>query len=72
VSDWPYDRSVFVNWPYDRSVFVNCPFDRRYRPMLRAIMFAIHDCGFFARSALEVQDSSDAAFKRSSGSSEAQ
>lgn len=52
------------DWPYDRSVFVNCPFDRRYLPMLRAIMFAIHDCGFFARSALEVQDSSDLRFQK--------
>jgi len=32
--------------------------------MLRAIMFAIHDCGFFARSALEVQDSSDVRFQK--------
>jgi hypothetical protein len=52
------------DWPYDRSIFVNCPFDRRYRPMLRAIMFAIHDCGYFARSALEVQDSSDVRFQK--------
>lgn len=27
-------------------------------------MFAIHDCGFFARSALEVQDSSDVRFQK--------
>jgi hypothetical protein len=53
-----------VDWPYDRSVFLNCPFDAAYRPMLRAIMFAIHDCGFFARSALEVQDSSDVRFQK--------
>jgi hypothetical protein len=49
---------------YDRSVFVNCPFDRVYRPMLRAIMFAIRDCGFTVRSALEVQDSSDVRFQK--------
>jgi hypothetical protein len=49
---------------YDRSVFVNCPFDRSYRPMLRAIMFGIHDCGFTVRSALEVQDSSDVRFQK--------
>jgi hypothetical protein len=53
-----------VAWPYDRSVFLNCPFDRAYRPMLRAIMFAIHDCGFFARSALEEQDSSAVRFQK--------
>jgi hypothetical protein len=50
--------------PYDRSVSVNCPFDRAYRPMLRAIMFAVHDCGFFVRLALEVQDSSDVRFQK--------
>jgi hypothetical protein len=50
--------------PYDRNVFLNCPFDRPYRPMLRAIMFAIRDCGFIVRSALEVQDSSDVRFQK--------
>jgi hypothetical protein len=50
--------------PYDRNVFLNCPFDRPYRPMLRAIMFAIRDCGFIVRSALEVQDSSDLRFQK--------
>lgn len=43
---------------YDRDVFVNCPFDAEYRPLFRAIIFAIHDCGFAARSALEVTDAS--------------
>jgi hypothetical protein len=32
--------------------------------MLRAIMFAIRDCGFIVRSALEVQDSSDVRFQK--------
>jgi hypothetical protein len=41
---------------YDRNVFINCPFDARYRPILHAIMFAVHDCGFVTRSALEVED----------------
>jgi len=53
-----------VDRPYDRNVFLNCPFDRLYRPMLRAIMFAIRDCGFIVRSALEVQDSSDVRFQK--------
>jgi len=39
---------------FDRCVFVNCPFDSAYTPLLHAILFAIHDCGFDARSALEV------------------
>lgn len=53
-----------IDRPYDRNVFVNCPFDRAYRPMLRAIMFALRDCGFTVRSALEVQDSSDLRFQK--------
>ncbi|HEX6088341.1 MAG TPA: hypothetical protein VF266_27670 [Thermoanaerobaculia bacterium] len=44
----------------DRHVFINCPFDRRYRPLQRALLFAVHDCGFQARSALEVEDSGEA------------
>lgn len=42
-----------------RHVFINCPFDRAYRPLMRALLFAIHDCGFRARSALEVEDSGE-------------
>jgi hypothetical protein len=44
---------------YEDNVFVNCPFDRPYRPVFEAIVFAIHDCGFYARSALEVADSAE-------------
>ncbi|HEX2222748.1 MAG TPA: hypothetical protein VHN15_00935 [Thermoanaerobaculia bacterium] len=43
---------------YERSVFVNCPFDLQYRPLFEAITFAVFDCGFRARCALEVEDSS--------------
>lgn len=39
--------------PFARSVFVNCPFDKQYLPILHAILFAIHDCRFVARTALE-------------------
>jgi hypothetical protein len=38
---------------YDVSVFLNCPFDDGYRPLLHAALFAIQDCGFIARTALE-------------------
>jgi hypothetical protein len=41
-----------------RNVFINCPFDKRYRPLLDAIVFCIMDCGFVARCALEISDSS--------------
>jgi len=41
------------------GVFVNCPFDAEYRPLFEAVVFAVHACGFVARSALEVTDSSE-------------
>src|SRR5436305_10229200 len=43
----------------ERHVFINCPFDTKYRPLMRALLFAVHDCGFRARSALEVEDSGE-------------
>ncbi|CAG0994477.1 hypothetical protein ANRL3_03017 [Anaerolineae bacterium] len=39
--------------PRERNVFVNCPYDTLYKPILDAIVFTIHDCGFVARIALE-------------------
>jgi hypothetical protein len=44
---------------YQRSVFINCPFDEEYAPLLRAIVFAIVDCGFAPRCALERSDASE-------------
>ncbi|MBW3572910.1 MAG: hypothetical protein KY467_17575 [Gemmatimonadetes bacterium] len=44
---------------YDNSVFINCPFGSRYRPLFEAVVFAVYDCGFYPRSALEVDDSSE-------------
>jgi hypothetical protein len=43
---------------YEYSVFVNCPFDDSYRHLFESIVFAIHDCGYIARCALEVDDAS--------------
>ncbi len=45
---------------YEDCVFVNVPFDRKYSRLSAAIIFAVHDCGFVARSALEVEDSGQA------------
>jgi hypothetical protein len=42
-----------------KGVFFNHPFDDPYTPLARAIVFAIMDCGYTARSALEVSDSAD-------------
>lgn len=39
--------------PFERCVFVNCPFDDDFLPLLHAIVFTIHDCGFIARLAVE-------------------
>jgi hypothetical protein len=43
---------------YETNVFVNCPLDGAYQPLLDAIVFAIRDCGFAARAAVEVSDAS--------------
>jgi hypothetical protein len=42
---------------YEGSVFLNVPFDKRYSRLSDALVFAVYDCGFVARSALEVEDS---------------
>jgi hypothetical protein len=44
---------------YNNSVFINCPFDDDYRPLFRALVFAIEACGFAPRCALEVDDSGE-------------
>lgn len=41
------------------DVFINCPFDKGYRPIFNAIVFAVNDLGFFARCALEQDDSGE-------------
>jgi len=42
---------------YNDSVFLNVPFDKKYARLSNALIFAVHDCGFVARSAREVEDS---------------
>lgn len=44
---------------YDHSVFVNCPLDEEYRYLFEALVFAIQDCGYITRCALEVDDASE-------------
>jgi len=41
---------------HDRQVFLNVPFDIRYKKLLDALVFAVHDCGLVARCALEKDD----------------
>jgi len=44
---------------YRLQVFINCPFDRAYRKLFYAIVFAVKDCGYIARSALEISDAGE-------------
>ena len=44
---------------YNDNVFINCPFDPNYKPLFDAMVFAIHDCGFIPRCALEEDDASE-------------
>lgn len=44
---------------YRLQVFINCPYDRAYRRLFYAIVFAVQDCGYTARSALEVNDAGE-------------
>ena len=44
---------------YNDSVFINCPFDDDYRPILRAIVYAIYRCGFSPQTALDEDDGTD-------------
>ena len=43
---------------YNDNVFINCPFDDEYKTLFNAMVFAIHDCGFVAHSAQEIEDGS--------------
>ena len=45
--------------PYARAVFINCPFSPDYRPIFRAILFAVYRCRYQPRCALEVADASE-------------
>ena len=44
------------NHEYVSNVFINCPFDNNYRDIFRAIVFAVFDCGYIPRCALEFDD----------------
>lgn len=49
---------------YSENVFINCPFDAAYKPLFDAIVFAVFDCGFVARCALEEDDGSQIRVQR--------
>jgi len=43
---------------YNHNVFLNCPFDDKYKELFYTAIFAIMDCGFSVRCALETTDAS--------------
>ncbi len=49
---------------YSKNVFINCPFDDNYKPIFHAIVFAIYDCGFIPRCALEEDNGGDIRFEK--------
>lgn len=49
---------------FETSVFVNCPFDDAYKPMFEAIVFAVFDCGYRPRCALEAYDAGKSGSRR--------
>lgn len=51
------ERAAADRLTYDAGVFVNCPFDDGYKPLFNATVFAVLDCGFEPRCALQVYDS---------------
>ena len=44
---------------YEYGVFINCPLDEAYRHLFEAVIFAVQDCGYVARCALELDDASE-------------
>ena len=44
---------------YNDNVFINCPFNAKYKSLFDAMVFAVHDCGFIPRCALEDDDASE-------------
>lgn len=49
---------------YASNVFINCPFDNDYFEIRNAIVFAVLDCGFVPRCALEEDDSGAVRFEK--------
>ena len=46
------------------NVFLNCPFDDEYIEIRNALIFAVFDCGFIPRCALEDNDSGEVRFDK--------
>ncbi|MFL5383643.1 MAG: hypothetical protein ACJ8GN_14080 [Longimicrobiaceae bacterium] len=59
--------NAMISPTYENSVFINCPFDATYRPLFEAVVFAVYDCGFFPRCALEIEDGSQVRIDKING-----
>lgn len=49
---------------YSDNVFINCPFDPQYAELRNAMIFAIFDCGFIPRCALEENNGGNVRFEK--------
>ena len=49
---------------YSDNVFINCPFDPQYAELRNAMIFAIFDCGFIPRCALEENNGGNVRFDK--------
>lgn len=49
---------------YNHNVFLNCPFDDKYKELFYTAIFAVMDCGFSVRCALETTDASQVRIQR--------
>jgi hypothetical protein len=49
---------------YATNVFINCPFDKAYLELCNALLFAVFDCGFVPRCALEEDNSGNVRFEK--------
>jgi hypothetical protein len=49
---------------YSSNVFINCPFDGDFLEIRNAIVFAVFDCGFTPRCALEESNSGNVRFDK--------
>ena len=52
---------------FNSNVFVNCPLDKEYKPLLRALLFTIHSCGYIPRIATERSDSGESRLEKIKG-----
>jgi hypothetical protein len=64
VPDTMAQRRARATNLYESSVFINVPFDRKYQKLFDALVFAVYDCGFVARCALESDDGADVRFDK--------